>query len=232
MAIKPIRPAMTNPPPNDNPNTSAMFASGGERVASVTSESRLPPPQRLEFAFTGRSNCGKSSLLNTLFKRRTPATVSKRPGCTRSLNFYALGSQAYGVDMPGYGYAESSRTTRTKWRDLSWQYFAGRPNLQRVFVLIDMRRGLMEPDDLLLARLSRYAISCDIVLTKSDKVAAERRDAVQAATDQALQAYASAHPSCFVTSSVSGSGIILLRQRLATLAAIAAPVPQTYEMTP
>jgi GTP-binding protein len=189
-------------------------------VRSAPSLEALPEADRPEFAFAGRSNVGKSTLLNALAGRHRLARVSQTPGRTQELNFFAAPEVAcYLVDMPGYGFAEAPKQKVAAWTRLVGDYLRGRATLARVFLLIDARRGLKDVDRSVTHLLDEAAVSYQFVLTKADKVAAERLAAVLTPLAAAAGRHPAAHPIPLVTSAVAGDGIDLLRAEIARLLA-------------
>jgi GTP-binding protein len=179
---------------------------------------QLPPEYPLEVAFAGRSNVGKSSLLNALTGRKDIARTSNTPGRTRELNYFELAEGAVAlVDMPGYGYARASKTLVKAWQSIIMGYLQGRPNLRRVFVLIDSRHGIKAIDLETLDQLDEAAVSYQIVLTKSDKLKQNERDAGLQAASKAIVKRPAAFPDVIVTSSEKGRGIAELRAEIAGL---------------
>ena len=178
--------------------------------------SQLPLEYPLEVAFAGRSNVGKSSLLNALTGRKDIARTSNTPGRTRELNYYELADGAVAlVDMPGYGYARASKTLVKAWQSIIMGYLQGRPNLRRVFVLIDSRHGVMQIDLETLDQLDEAAVSYQVVLTKADKIKQAERDAALAATAKAIAKRPAAFPDTIITSSAKGWGMPELRAEIA-----------------
>jgi GTP-binding protein len=147
-----------------------LFAGPVDFVKGVVAMPGLPPADRLEICFAGRSNVGKSSLINALTGRKSLARASNTPGRTQEINFFALGDQRYMVDLPGYGYAEAPVAVVAKWQALLRAYLAGRQTLRRAFVLIDTRHGVKAVDEEILDMLDRCAVTYQVVLTKADKV--------------------------------------------------------------
>ena len=179
----------------------------------------IPAPELPEVAFAGRSNVGKSSLVNALTGRRTLARVSNAPGRTQQMNFFRLGGRLMLVDLPGYGYARAPKSAVRAWTRLVDAYLRGRPSLRRLCLLIDARHGLKPPDRELIGMLDVAAISYQAILTKADKVGADALDAVAAAVAAELAGHGAAHPDALVTSARDGTGIATLRANLAALAA-------------
>jgi GTP-binding protein len=195
-----------------------LFAGPVDFVKGVVAMSGLPPADRLEVCFAGRSNVGKSSLINALTGRKTLARASNTPGRTQEINYFALGDARYLVDLPGYGYAEAPVAIVAKWQALLRAYLAGRQTLRRAFVLIDMRHGVKDVDDQILTLLDRSAVTFQVVLTKADKVNRATRDATVAQVQGALSKHPAAYPEIVVTSSETGEGIATLRALIAGLA--------------
>ena len=171
----------------------------------------LPGPDLPEVAFAGRSNVGKSSLINALVGQKYLARASNEPGRTREINFFNLDDQLRLVDLPGYGFARVSRGVANKFQDLGRAYLRGRPNLKRVYLLIDARHGLKAVDTEALDALDTAAVSYQIVLTKSDKLKAEEVEAVVARTRDAIRKRPASFPRVLATSAEKGTGITELR---------------------
>jgi GTP-binding protein len=180
----------------------------------------LPPDDRPEIAFAGRSNVGKSSLINALVGQLRLARASNTPGRTQELNFFTEpNSEIYLVDMPGYGFAEAPKSKVEAWNKVLRGYLAGRRSLLRVFVLIDARHGLKPVDDEIMALLDGAAVSYQIVLTKADKISRTDLERVFERTEKALASHPAAFPSVIATSSEKGGGIAELRATIAQLIA-------------
>ena len=194
-----------------------MFAGPVDFVKGVVAMSGLPPADRLEVCFAGRSNVGKSSLINALTGRKSLARASNTPGRTQEINFFALGESRYLVDLPGYGYAEAPIAIVAKWQALLKSYLAGRQTLRRAFVLIDARHGVKAVDEEILNLLDRSAVTFQAVLTKADKISTAEREAVIEQVKAALAKHPAAYPELVVTSSEKGDGIETLRAIIATL---------------
>jgi GTP-binding protein len=194
-----------------------LFAGPVTFVKGVVAMNGLPPADRLEVCFAGRSNVGKSSLINALTGRKTLARASNTPGRTQEINYFALGDSRYLVDLPGYGYAEAPVAVVAKWQALLKAYLSGRQTLRRAFVLIDMRHGIKAVDDEILTLLDRSAVTFQAVLTKADKVNQATREATLAQVRGALAKHPAAFPEIVVTSSEKGEGIETLRALIAGL---------------
>lgn len=199
-----------------------LFAGPCEFMWGSTSLDTLPPPDLPEIAFAGRSNVGKSSLVNALTGRKTLARTSNTPGRTQQLNFFRLGEPpglAVLVDLPGYGYAKVSRSRVRDWTRLTRDYLRGRATLRRVMVLVDARHGLKPADSEMLTLLDDSAVSSQIVLTKMDKLDPSERAACLEATRGAARAHVACHPRIHGTSAQKGWGIAELRAEILTLVA-------------
>jgi len=180
----------------------------------------LPAPDLPEVAFAGRSNVGKSSLINALVGRKDLARASSEPGRTREVNFFLLDEKLRLVDLPGYGFAKASKKTTKDFQNLGRAYLRGRPNLKRVYLLIDARHGLKKVDDEALEALDIAAVSYQIVLTKADKLKPAEAAKVAAATLAAVSKRPAAFPRVLATSSETGQGIPELRAEIAAACAI------------
>lgn len=201
-----------------------LFAGPCDFIFASAKASDLPSLGPPEIAFAGRSNVGKSSLLNALTNRKTLARVSNTPGRTQQLNFFALGGAPGAerlrlVDMPGYGYAAVGKEKVASWSQLMRDYLRGRASLARVFVLVDGRRGVKPLDDEMFDLLDQSAVSYQVILTKRDELKAAERDEVLAATMKALEKRPAAYPEVIFTSAHSGEGIAELRAAIARLIA-------------
>jgi GTP-binding protein len=216
---------MTIYPPDAAPDADAieagriLFAHEAVFVAGVATIAGLPPDGLPEIAFAGRSNVGKSSLLNALTGRTSLARVSHTPGRTRQLNFFVLTDRLMLVDMPGYGYAEAAKSEIAAWQDLIKLYLRGRASLRRVCLLIDARHGIKATDRPLMTMLDEAAVSFQIVLTKADKVRPNALATLLAAIAKELATHVAAHPVIHITSAHDALGIAELRGALAALAA-------------
>src|SRR5262245_3027039 len=188
------------------------FVLGAARLDHIP-ESRLP-----EIAFAGRSNVGKSSLVNALTGRKTLARVSNTPGRTREINFFRLDDTLMLSDLPGYGFARASKAQSESWAGLIFEYLRGRPNLRRVILLIDSRRGLLKNDVEVMTLLDRAAVSYQLVLTKTDKLKPNELATISDKVATESRTHGAAHPELIVTSALTGEGIPALRAELAALA--------------
>lgn len=190
-----------------------LFAGPIEFLKSAPDLQFLPDPEVPEIAFAGRSNVGKSSLLNALTNRKALARTSNTPGRTQELNFFDVGRplEMRLVDMPGYGFAEAPRDLVKRWRWLVNDYLRGRPVLKRALLLVDSRHGLKEVDREMMRMLDDAAVSYHLVLTKGDKVKPSALGALFETTASEAAKHPAAHPSIFTTSSETGSGIAELR---------------------
>ncbi len=195
-----------------------LFAQPSNFVTEVPKIDVLPPDSLPEVAFAGRSNVGKSSLVNALTGRRTLARASQTPGRTRGLIFFDLGGRLMLVDLPGYGYAKAPKGEIKRWTALTRAYLRGRQSLRRVALLIDARHGVKANDEAIMELLDEAAVSYQGVLTKTDKTKPPELAAVLAKTAERLAKHPAAHPEVLATSSESGQGLPELRQALAEFA--------------
>jgi GTP-binding protein len=195
-----------------------LFAGPCDFQKGVVALAGLPSDERVEVAFAGRSNVGKSSLLNALTGRKALARTSNTPGRTREINYFALGDTHYLVDMPGYGYARAEKRQVEAWNRLIRSYLRARASLRRVFVLIDARHGIKPNDTAIMTMLDEAAVSFQVVLTKADKLKAEALAALAQSVAQALRRHPAAHPEMHVTSSEKRTGIEELRAEIQALA--------------
>ena len=192
-----------------------MFAGETDFVKGVVAMEGLPDPDRPEVCFAGRSNVGKSSLINSLTGRKGLARASNTPGRTQEINFFTAGETHYLVDLPGYGYANAPIAVVEKWQRLLKNYLRGRVTLRRAFVLVDARHGVKSVDEEIMALLSSAAVTFQCVMTKTDKLKKGDLDAVLTQVRSKLSTFASAYPELVITSSEKGDGIETLRAIIA-----------------
>ncbi|RMD93366.1 MAG: YihA family ribosome biogenesis GTP-binding protein [Alphaproteobacteria bacterium] len=194
-----------------------LFAAPCDFLLGVTQLSALPADDRIEVCFAGRSNVGKSSLINALVGRKGLARASNTPGRTQEINFFALGERHYLVDLPGYGFAQAPKAKVAAWQTLLRDYLRGRANLRRAFVLIDARHGIKPVDDEMMTLLDRSAVTFQVVLTKADKVKPAAREALLAGVRKGLGAHPAAFPELVLTSAQTGEGMDALRAAIAAI---------------
>jgi len=216
--LSPIYPADAAPDAEAEEAGRLLFAAPCNFVAGATIETALPPDTLPEIAFAGRSNVGKSSLVNALTGQSALARVSRSPGRTRQINFFDLGGRLMLVDLPGYGFAEAPKSEIKRWTGLIERYLKGRVSLRRVLVLIDARFGIKEADRPVLKQLDKAAVSYQIVLTKADQVKPAQLDALLPRLAETLSKHPAAHPVIHITSAHEAVGIAALRAAIATLA--------------
>jgi len=196
-----------------------LFARPVSFLMGAAKIEQLPEAFPVEIAFGGRSNAGKSSLINALTGRHNLARASNSPGRTREINYFlANEGQLAIVDLPGYGYARAEKAAVKSWQRLIRDYLRGRPGLRRVLILIDARHGLKPADLAAMDLLDETAVNYQIVLTKADKCTQKELEAVGGATQKALAKRPAAHPAVHATSAKTGSGIAELRAEIAQLA--------------
>ena len=195
-----------------------LFAAPCEFVAGAASIESLPGIGAPEIAFAGRSNVGKSSLVNALTGRRTLARTSSSPGHTRQINFFDLGQKLFLVDLPGYGFAQVSRSMKETWQDLASAYLRGRPTLKRVCLLIDSRHGVKDSDRETMKNLDAAAVSYQLVLTKTDYLKHGGVARAVAAAETVARKHVAAYPIVLPTSSETGFGITELRTEILAVA--------------
>lgn len=195
-----------------------LFAGDVDFLKGVVAMSGLPPDDRIEVCFAGRSNVGKSSLINAITGRKALARASNTPGRTQEINYFTLGDERYLVDLPGYGYANAPVKVVEKWQALLKQYLSGRANLRRAFVLVDSRHGIKPVDEEIMTLLDKSAVTFQVVLTKADKIKPSQYDSVLKQVRGKLAKHPAAYPELVLTSSDKGEGIATLRSIIAGIA--------------
>ena len=195
-----------------------LFAGNTDFLKGVVAMDGMPPADRIEVCFAGRSNVGKSSLINAITGRKALARTSNTPGRTQEINFFTLLESHYLVDLPGYGYANAPLPVVEKWQRLLKAYLSGRATLRRVFMLIDSRHGPKAVDEEIMALLGTAAVTFQVVLTKIDKPSKGDYTKVLDQTRKVLQKYPAAYPEIIATSSEKGTGLDILRTTIATMA--------------
>lgn len=198
-------------------NGRKLFAGPVDFLKGVVAMDGLPPADRLEVCFAGRSNVGKSSLINALTGRKALARTSNTPGRTQEINYFTLGDERYLVDVPGYGYAEAPLAVVEKWQRLLKSYLTGRQTLRRAFVLIDARHGVKPVDEDIMKLLDTAAVTFQVVLTKADKIKSKEQDKILTQVRARLATHPAAYPEIVLTSSEKGEGIDILRAIIAGL---------------
>ena len=194
-----------------------LFAGQTEFIKGVVAMSGMPPADRIEVCFAGRSNVGKSSLINALTGRKGLARASNTPGRTQEINFFTVGEAHYLVDLPGYGFANAPVAVVQKWQKLLKSYLSGRPTLRRVFVLIDARHGAKAVDEEIMGLLDKSAVTFQVVMTKADKVSKAELAKSLEITRASLAKHPAAFPEVVLTSSEKSEGIETLRAIIATI---------------
>ncbi|WP_291729349.1 ribosome biogenesis GTP-binding protein YihA/YsxC [Leisingera sp. F5] len=194
-----------------------LFAGETEFLKGVVAMNGLPDADRLEVCFAGRSNVGKSSLINALTGTKGIARASNTPGRTQEINFFTQGPELYLVDLPGYGYANAPLKVVEQWQKLLKRYLSGRQNLRRAFVLIDSRHGVKAVDAEIMKLLDSSAVTFQCVMTKADKVKEKDREQIVDQVRAALARHPAAYPEIVLTSSEKGDGISTLRSIIANL---------------
>ncbi|MEP6018814.1 MAG: ribosome biogenesis GTP-binding protein YihA/YsxC [Paracoccaceae bacterium] len=194
-----------------------LFAGETTFLKGVVAMSGLPPADRIEVCFAGRSNVGKSTLINALTGRKALARASNTPGRTQEVNYFEAGENHYLVDLPGYGFANAPLPVVQKWQALLKQYLGGRVSLRRAFVLVDSRHGIKPVDDEIMTLLDKAAVTFQCVLTKSDKIKPSEMEKTLVQVRTGLSKHPAAFPEIVLTSSEQGDGIATLRSIIATL---------------
>jgi len=194
-----------------------LFSGPVDFLKGVVAMDGLPGTDRVEVCFAGRSNVGKSSLINAITNRKGLARASNTPGRTQEINFFELGDERYLVDLPGYGFANAPVAIVEKWQRLLKNYLSGRPNLRRAFVLVDSRHGMKPVDEEIMQLMNKSALAFQVVLTKLDKIKDHERDQVLAQVRSKLAKHPAAFPELILTSSEKGEGLATLRAVIAEL---------------
>ena len=194
-----------------------LFSKETSFVKGVVDMPGLPNPDKIEVCFSGRSNVGKSSLINALTGRKGLARASNTPGRTQEINFFSIPDSHYLVDLPGYGYANAPIKVVEKWQNLLKRYLAGRQSLRRAFVLVDSRHGVKKVDTEIMSMLDSSAVTFQVVLTKLDKVKEKDRENILKQVRASLQKHPAAFPEIILTSSEKGWGIPTLRSVISML---------------
>ena len=194
-----------------------LFAQQTDFLKGVVAIDGLPADDRIEICFAGRSNVGKSTLINALTGRKALARTSNTPGRTQEINFFTAADSHYLVDLPGYGYANAPLPVVEKWQRLLKKYLSGRRSLRRAFVLIDARHGVKSVDEEILSLLDSAAVTFQCVLTKADKIKTHEQEALLQQVRGALSKHPAAYPELILTSSEKGMGVETLRATIAGL---------------
>ncbi len=216
-AHPPAIPETAVPTPEAIEFARVLFARPSSFVMGAAEFEQLPDTDLPEVAFAGRSNVGKSSLINGLVGRKDLARASNEPGRTREVNLFDIDGRLRLADLPGYGWAKAAKTTTRKFQNLGRAYLRGRPNLMRAYLLIDSRHGLKPPDIEAMDALDQAAVSYQIVLTKADKLKAGELERVLRRTSDAISKRPAAHPEVLATSSAKGAGMPELRAGVAAV---------------
>ena len=192
----------------------SLFSSQVDFVKGVVSLDGFPPDDRPEVCFAGRSNVGKSSLLNAITKRKSLARTSNTPGRTQQINFFSVSNKLYIVDLPGYGYAKAPLHEVQKWQELVFSYMSGRPNLKRIFLLIDIRHGIKSNDIEIMNLLDEAAVNYQIIFTKSDKIKGQILENLVMDYTKSLDPQIAVYPEVIISSAQQKEGIEIIRSEI------------------
>ncbi|TBX28555.1 ribosome biogenesis GTP-binding protein YihA/YsxC [Nioella sediminis] len=208
-------PLAPKPEADDAEKGRLLFAAGSEFLKGVVAMDGMPPGDKIEVCFAGRSNVGKSTLINAVTGRKALARASNTPGRTQEINFFTIADSHYLVDLPGYGFANAPVKVVEKWQRLLKAYLSGRANLRRAFVLIDSRHGVKPVDEEIMDLLDKSAVPFQVVLTKADKIKQADMPDLLEQVRGALAKHPAAYPEIVATSSEKGVGIPTLRAIIA-----------------
>ncbi len=210
-------PLAPDPDPQTLERGRKLFAGEVTFLKGVVAMNGLPDADRVEICFAGRSNVGKSSLINAVTGRKALARASNTPGRTQEINFFEAGDALYLVDLPGYGFAKAPKDVVARWQNLLKSYLSGRPSLRRTFVLVDSRHGIKPVDEEIMSLLDKSAVPFQCVLTKADKIKPKDHDKLLEQVRARLNTHPAAYPELIMTSSETGEGIPTLRATIATI---------------
>ena len=192
----------------------SLFSSQIDFVKGVVSLDGFPPDDRPEVCFAGRSNVGKSSLLNAITKRKSLARTSNTPGRTQQINYFSVSNKLYIVDLPGYGYAKAPLHEVKKWQKLVFSYMSGRPNLKRIFLLIDIRHGIKGNDIEIMNLLDEAAVNYQIIFTKCDKIKGQTLENLVMDYTKSLDPQIAVYPEVIISSAQQKKGIEIIRSEI------------------
>jgi len=192
----------------------SLFSSQVDFVKGVVSLDGFPPDDRPEVCFAGRSNVGKSSLLNAITKRKSLARTSNTPGRTQQINYFSVGNKLYIVDLPGYGYAKAPLHEVQKWQELVFSYMSGRRNLKRIFLLIDIRHGIKSNDIEIMNLLDEAAVNYQIIFTKCDKIKGQTLENLVMDYAKSLDSQIAVYPEVIISSAQQKEGIEIIRSEI------------------
>ena len=213
----PVSPQIKNLSSKDIEKGQKLFSKELKFKIGLKSQQEIPIKNIAEIAFAGRSNVGKSSLINTLTFQKKIARVSKKPGSTRQINFFEIDNLLSLIDLPGYGFAKASKSDQFQWSQLIEDYLINRPSLCRIFLLIDSRRGIKESDKSFMSFLEKFAIVFEIIVTKIDKIDNQSSMNLLTEIEKINSSFTTAFPRVILTSTKNGKGIETLRAEIAKL---------------